>query len=188
MRLRHVRTVAVCGIALVLLTGARGSHGGSCGGSSHSSSSGSHSDTDTDTSSTGSGGTDGGSDVSKDDSTGGGSSGGSGSLGGGIGGGSRNDALRDLRITDCSYDEARGVTAKISATNNTSDTVDYKFSVKFTDGAGKTIGVRNRTIPVVQAGATDTQDVSTAYVPEQGQTASGKCKITKASRTASDAL
>ena len=93
MKLRHVRAVAVFGIAIFALTGARGSHGASCGGSSHSSGSGSSSS---------SGGSTGGSHDS--DSTGGSTS----SSGGTsvTGGSSSNKTERDIKIDACKLDDA----------------------------------------------------------------------------------
>ncbi|MEH6379311.1 hypothetical protein V7793_33975 [Streptomyces sp. KLMMK] len=201
MKLRHVRAAAVFGIAVVALTGARGSHGGGCGGgsSSHGSSSSSTSGGTTTT-----GGTTG--DSSTGGSTGGGTStdgglttggtsglttGGSTSSGtstSGIttGGSTGGSASRDLKIVSCDYSDTRGITAKISVTNpSLTDNYTYTFSVKFTDSTGTLIGTRNRTIPFVGPGKTDTQDVSQSYVPKAGTSVSGKCAVNNVTRTKS---
>ncbi|MBB4885608.1 hypothetical protein [Streptomyces netropsis] len=196
MKLRHVRGAAVFVIAVVALTGARGSHGGSCGGgSSHSSSSSSSGGSST------SGGTSG-------DSTGGLTSGGTTSSGttsgttsgtsgdsttssgsttyGSTGGSSsRNSAMRDIKILDCAYTDRLGVTAKLAATNSSSTaSYDYRITVKFTGPDGAVIGTRNPSIPWVQPGKTSNLDVSTPYVPKPGaSTSGGKCEVTNVVRT-----
>ncbi|GAB2835126.1 hypothetical protein GCM10027091_76520 [Streptomyces daliensis] len=86
--------------------------------------------------------------------------------------------MRDIRISDCSYDEATGITASLSASNSTSETVTYEVTVKFTDANSATIATEDRTIALVEAYGTDTLDVSTPYVPEQGSNGGGECKVT----------
>ncbi|WP_424891298.1 hypothetical protein [Streptomyces sp. XH2] len=191
MKLRHVRAAAVFGIAVVALTGARGHHGGGCssGSSSHHSSSSTSGGTTTTGGTTGSttGGstsTDGG--LTTGGTTTGGSSTSGLTSGGTTTGGSSGSASRDLKIVSCDYSDARGITAKISVTNpSLTDNYTYTFSVKFTDSTGMVIGTRNRTIPFVGPGKTDTQDVSQVYVPKAGTSVSGKCEVNNVTRTKS---
>ncbi|MDI3407934.1 hypothetical protein [Streptomyces cavernicola] len=182
MKLRHARAVAVCAVALVALTGARGSHGGGCdnssGGSGSSSSGGSST----------SGGHD---DVGKDDSSGGvsgsgGSSGSSGSVSsGGVSGGGRDKAIKDLKIESCKYTEALGVTARVRVTNNSDQTYDYTYKVTFTGPSGELLRTANPSIPFVTGGSTDTLDTSAAYVAEAGDDLTQiTCKLHDATRTA----
>ncbi|MCD9144187.1 hypothetical protein [Streptomyces albireticuli] len=200
MKLRHVRAAAVFAIAVVALTGARGSHGGSCGGgSSHgsSSSSGSGGSTSGGTSGDSTGGTFGGSTTggttssgttsgttsgTSGDST---TSGGSSTLGSSGGSGSRNSAMRDIKIVDCAYTDRLGITAKLSATNSSSTlTYDYRLTVKFTGPDGALLSTRNPSIMWVGPGKTSNLDVSTPYVPKAGgPTSGGKCEVTNVTRT-----
>ncbi|MFJ2744278.1 hypothetical protein ACIO3O_32025 [Streptomyces sp. NPDC087440] len=199
MKLRHVRAVAVFGIAVVALTGARGSHGGSCGGgsSSHGSSSSSSSGGSDSSSSSSTGGYDsssssssssggfsssttGGSDSTSSSS----SSSSSGSVSGVSGGGS-NAANRDLTITDCKYDPSRGMLATITARNSSSSsTYNYSFTVSFTNN-GSTVGSRSTSISAVAPGQSRSVDVSTVYVKRSTETLSGRCEVKYASRTSS---
>ncbi|MFE3128518.1 hypothetical protein ACFXHD_34455, partial [Streptomyces hydrogenans] len=119
MKLRHARAIAVFGIAVFALTGARGSHGGGCdnsssgsSSSSSSSSGGSHSDNDNDSNAT---------------------------SGGSLpGGGSADKAARDVTIDKCAYDAAtKNLTAKITVKNDGALDYDYSVTMKFT-GAGAT--------------------------------------------------
>ncbi|MFC5147889.1 hypothetical protein [Streptomyces aureoversilis] len=201
MKLRHVRAAAVFAIAVVALTGARGSHGGSCGGggSSHHSSSSTSGGTTTTGGTTGdssTGGTTGGGTSTDGGLTTGGTSGlttggstSSGTSTSGIttgGSSTGGSASRDLKIVSCDYSDARGITAKISVTNpSLTDNYTYTFSVKFTDSNGTLIGTRNRTIPYVGPGKTETQDVSQVYVPKAGTSVSGKCAVNNVMRTKS---
>ncbi|MFH8786457.1 hypothetical protein [Streptomyces roseoverticillatus] len=196
MKLRHVRAAAVFGIAVVALTGARGHHGGGCssGSSSH------HSSSSTSGGTTTTGGTTGGSTSTDGGLTTGGTTGSTsgGSTSGGTStsgltsggtttGGSSASASRDLKIVSCDYSDSRGITAKISVTNpSLKDSNTYTFSVKFTDASGTLIGTRNRTIPFVGPGKTDTQDVSQVYVPKAGASVSGKCEVDNVTRTKSN--
>ncbi|MBF6045809.1 hypothetical protein GO001_11330 [Streptomyces sp. NRRL B-1677] len=193
MKLRHVRAAAVFGIAVVALTGARGHHGGGCSGGSsshHSSSSTSGGTTTTGGTSGGSTSTDGGlttGGTTTSGSTSGGTSTSGLTSGGTTTGGSSANASRDLKIVSCDYSDARGITAKISVTNpSLTDSNTYTFSVKFTDATGALIGTRNRTIPFVGPGKTDTQDVSQVYVPKAGASVSGKCEVNNVTRTKSN--
>ncbi|MGK5729600.1 hypothetical protein [Streptomyces sp. URMC 124] len=198
MKLRHVRAAAVFGIAVVALTGARGHHGGGCSGgsSSHHSSSSTSGGTTTTGGTTGdstsggltSGGTtSGGTSTDGGLTTGGSTTSGSSTSGLTSGGTGRSgSASRDLKILSCDYSDARGITAKISVTNpSLTDNYTYTFSVKFTDSNGTLIGTRNRTIPFVGPGKTDTQDVSQVYVPKAGTSVSGKCAVENVTRTKS---
>lgn len=198
MKLRHVRAVAVFGIAVVALTGARGSHGGSCsggssgssGGSSSSSSSSGGSDSSSSTSSSGgdsssSGGfssTTGGSSDSTSSST----SSSSGSTTGSVPGvGGSSNASRDLRIAECKYDPSRGLTTRITATNSSSsETYTYRFTVKFTN-SGSTVGTRSGSILFVAPGKTESRDFATPYVKKSTETLIGRCEVKNVTRSSS---
>ncbi|GAA5701978.1 hypothetical protein AQJ43_05115 [Streptomyces avermitilis] len=181
MQLRHVRAIAVFGIAVVALTGARGSHGGGC----HSDSGGSGSSSSSGGGSTGS--TGGGAYKDDNDSTTTGGSSGSGSTTGSTtGGGKATDPAKDVKIETCVFDDARGIVAHVSATNSSaSTTYTYKFSVTFKGPDGSVVRTSNSTIPYVSANSTDTLDVAASYVPAAGQSASGStCKLSAVTRTA----
>jgi hypothetical protein len=195
MKLRHVRAVAVFGIAVVALTGARGSHGGSCSGSSGSSggssSSSSSGGSDSSSSSSSSGGdssssggfsssTSGGTDSSSSSSS---TSGGS--TTGSVPGGGSSNASRDLRIAECKYDPARGLTARITATNSSSSqTYTYRFTVKFTN-SGSTVGTRSGSILLVAPGQSESRDFATPYVKRSTETLVGRCEVNSVTRTSS---
>ncbi|MFF4524333.1 hypothetical protein [Streptomyces bluensis] len=181
MKLRHVRAVAVFGIAVIALTGARGSHGGGCDNSGSSSSSSS------------SGGSTGGTtgDVGKDDdysdgtTTGGTSTSGSGLSSGSTGGSNSGRAAKDVKIESCEYDAARGIVARVRATNSSAATTyTYEFNVTFEDPSGSVVRTSNSTIPYVTAGSSGTLDVAAAYVPAEGENVSGStCRLSGVTRT-----
>ena len=162
MKIRHVRAIAVFGIAIVALTGARGS-GGGCDNSSSSSSSsgGSHRD---------------------DDSTGGSSS-----SGGSVPGGSSADkAARDVTIDECKYDPAtKNLTAKVSIDNSGALDYDYNVTMKFTGGAGGTVvpATAMKTGIAVTAGATRTAGLTTPYTGSGDGSEYTKCEVTRVSRS-----
>ncbi|MEV7729695.1 hypothetical protein AB0P15_34025 [Streptomyces sp. NPDC087917] len=146
MKLRHVRAVAVFGIAIVALTGARGSHGGSCGGG-HSSS-GSHSSSGGTTSS----GNDGSSSSSGGTSTSGGSS--------------TNRADRDVRIDACKLDPSgKNLVAQLTVTNNASLDYTYNITMNFRgDAASTATPVQARvTALTVKAGTSRQTEATTPY-------------------------
>ncbi|MFI0981245.1 hypothetical protein ACH4SP_30075 [Streptomyces sp. NPDC021093] len=197
MKLRHVRAVAVFGIAVVALTGARGSHGGSCGGG-HSSSSSSSSGGDSSSSSSSSGGdyqaSTGGYDGSSSSSggssssttTGGTDSSSSSSTTGSVPGtGGSSSASRDLRISECKYDPSRGMLANITATNSSSSsTYTYSFMVKFTN-SGSTVGTRSTSIAAVAPGQSRSIDVATPFVKKSTESLIGRCEVKYVTRTSS---
>ncbi|MGI5398283.1 hypothetical protein ACQEVG_02255 [Streptomyces sp. CA-135486] len=170
MKIRHVRAIAVFGVAVVALTGARGSHGGSCsGGSSHGSSSSS------------SGGTSGGSH-DNDTTTSGGSTG---SLTGG--GSSAHKAERDVRIDECKLDASgKNLTAKITVTNNDSLTYDYDVSMQFKGDLGESVDLAIAKVDnlKVAAGASETSVATTPYTGSGDGSEYKKCEVISASRTA----
>ncbi|ALC22577.1 hypothetical protein ACH46N_24735 [Streptomyces pristinaespiralis] len=161
MKIRHVRAIAVFGIALVALTGARGSGGGGCDNSSSSSSSssgGSHRDDD------------------------------SGSTGGvSVPGGSGADkAARDITIDECKYDDAtKALTAKITINNSGSLDYDYDVTMKFTGGVGGTAvpATASETAIAVAAGASETTVLSTPYTGSGDGSEYTKCEVSRASRS-----
>lgn len=165
MKIRHVRAIAVFGIAIVALTGARGSSGGGCSSSSSSSSGGSHSDSDYD-----------------DDYDG---SSGSTTTGGSVTGGSSADAGRDLTIDSCKYDTvAGGFVAEVTATNSGSVDYSYSFSVEFTDAAGATVGTNAGSIPGVAAGGSESIEVTAVDTSGDEGASGGECTVENVVRTA----
>lgn len=178
MKLRHVRAIAVFGVAVIALTGARGSHGGGC-----SSGSGSHS-------SSTSGGSSGGSshyDDDDDDYSGSSSVGTTGSsTGATTGSGKATRPVDDVKIETCVFDESRGIVAHVSATNSSASTsYTYKFSVTFKDPAGNIVRTSNSTIPYVSASSEDTLDVAASYVLKDGEVGSDSvCVLKDVTRTA----
>ncbi|WP_200308384.1 hypothetical protein [Streptomyces adelaidensis] len=162
MKSRHVRAVAVFGLAVFALTGARGSSGGSCSGGSSSSSSSSS----------------GGSDSTSDGTTTSGSSGGS---------SSSRRAANDLKIESCTYDN--GLAARVRATNSSSTTTySYQFDVEFTDVDGKhvytTDGGNITAVPAGSSGALNVK-VDAGSVDDSAFAASGgTCELTGVERHA----
>ena len=165
MQSRHVRAIAVFGIAVFALTGARGSSGGGCSGGSSSSSSSSSS------------GSSGGSDSGGSSTTGGSTTTGSG------GTSASRGAARDLKIEACEYDN--GPVARVRATNSSATSAyTYKFDVEFTDANGKVLHTaEDGGIVSVPAGSSDTLDVT---APRSAVSDSdfngGSCKLTDLSR------
>ncbi|CAL9295185.1 hypothetical protein SUDANB25_02453 [Streptomyces sp. SudanB25_2051] len=169
--MRHVRAVAVFGVVLVALTGARGSGGGSCGGSSSSGSSssssggsGSHSDTD------GSG---------------------SSSSGGGVsvpGGSSSNSAMRDIKIAECKMDASgKNLVARLTVTNDGSVDYSYDATVHFKGAAGSGTPTAIALLDdlVVPANGTKTAEATAPYSGTQNGSEYSQCVVTKASRNLS---
>jgi hypothetical protein len=172
MKMRHVRAVAVCGLVLVALTGARGSGGGGCDGSGSGSSS--------------SGGSGGGSSSGGHDGDGnssGGSSGGSVSGGGSSG----NEALRDIRIDECKLDASgKNLVARLTVTNDGSVGYTYDATVRFKGGAGQTAPYAAARVDdlAVPAGGSRTTEATTAYTGGGTGSEYTQCVVTTASRTA----
>lgn len=167
MKLRHVRAVAVAVGVMVVLTGAKRSHGGGCDDSSSSSSSSS---------------TSGGTHYDDDDddySSSGGVSGGSSAT-------ASAEATEDVRLRSCEYDASRGIVATVEATNTSSiTTYTYDFGVTFKDPSGTPVRTSSSTIPYVSADTTETLDVAASYVPDAGASTSGvSCELSGVTRTA----
>ncbi|MFD5101044.1 hypothetical protein [Streptomyces albidochromogenes] len=211
MKLRHVRAIAVFGIAVLALTGARG-RGGSCddssgssggssfgssssssstsGGSSYdSSTSGGYTSGDTTSSSSTSGyttssGSTTGDSTSTTSSTSGYTTGSSTTTGSTSG--TRGDTnITDVRIDSCRYDPSRGIVAAVSATNtSTTENYTYTFTVEFSDPSGATIATRHPSMYMVLAGRTERQDVATPYIAKPGETSGGKCTLSNVRRIA----
>ncbi|MGW7467194.1 hypothetical protein ACWGJT_21490 [Streptomyces xantholiticus] len=164
MKIRHVRAIAVFGIALVALTGARGSSGGGCDNSSSSSSSSSS----------------GGSGSNRDDDS---AAGTGGSLPGGSG---ADKAARDVTIDECKYDVAtKNLTAKITIDNSGALDYDYNVTMKFTGDAGSTAvpATAIKTGIAVTAGSTQTAELTTPYTGSGDGSEYTKCEVTRASRS-----
>ncbi|MBT2364935.1 hypothetical protein J7E88_06265 [Streptomyces sp. ISL-10] len=164
MKIRHVRALAVFGIALVALTGARGSSGGGCDNSSSSSSSSS-----------------GGSGHRDDDSS---SSTGGGSLPGG--GSSADKAARDVTIDECKYDTAtKNLTARITVTNSGALDYDYDVTMKFVGATGSSVvpASATKTAIAVAAGASESAVLTTPYAGSGDGSEYTKCEVSRASRS-----
>ncbi|MFV2119815.1 hypothetical protein ACE14D_15800 [Streptomyces sp. Act-28] len=161
--MRHVRAVAVLGVVLITLTGARGSGGGGCSGSGGSSSSSS------------SGGGSGGSDNN-----------GSSSGGGSVPGGSSSDsAMRDIRIDTCEYDAGtRKLVARLTVTNDGSLDYAYDATVQFKGAAGSSTPqvVAFLDDLAVPANGTKTTDVTAPYTGTRNGSEYTQCVVTKAKR------
>ncbi|MFD9866720.1 hypothetical protein ACFXI8_17505 [Streptomyces niveus] len=167
MKIRHVRAIAVFGIAVFALTGARGSSGGGCSSSSSGSGGSSHSDSDYD----------------DDDYDYNGSSGSS-TTGGSVTGGSSADAGRDLTIDSCKYDTvAGGFVAEVTATNSGSVDYSYTFTVEFTDAAGASVGNGVGSIPRVTAGGSESVEVTAVDVSGDEGASGGQCEVDNVLRT-----
>ncbi|WMX46546.1 hypothetical protein [Streptomyces roseicoloratus] len=169
MKLRHVRAIAVFGIALVALTGARGSHGGSCGGgsSSHGSSGSDHS----------SSGSDGSSSSSSGGSTGSVS---------GVGGSSRDRASRDVKIDECTLSaDGKNLVAKLTITNSDSSAYLYDVTMQFKGDAGKTAGLAIAEVDDlrVEGGASKSTEATTPYTGSGNGSEYTRCEVAFANRT-----
>ncbi|MCX4823830.1 hypothetical protein OG883_28945 [Streptomyces sp. NBC_01142] len=174
MKIRHVRAIAVFGIAVVALTGARGSGGGGCDNNSSGSSS---------SSSSSGGSTSGGSNDSGSSSSTGGS------IGSVTGGSSAHKAERDVRIDECKLDSTgKNLTAKITVTNNDSLAYAYDVSLQFKGGIGDP-AVNTAIAKVdnlqVAAGGSASGVATTPYTGTTNGAEYKKCEVISASRTAS---
>lgn len=165
MKLRHVRAVAVFGIALVALTGARGSNGASCGGGSSSSSSGSNSSSS------------GGSDSGSSSSSGGVTT-------GGVGGSSRDKAQRDVRIDECKIsDDRKNLVAKVTITNSDSSAYLYDVSLQFKGDPSATLALAKAEDVRVEAGASKSAEATTPYTGTGNGSEYTQCVVVDADRT-----
>ncbi|WP_046780099.1 hypothetical protein [Streptomyces yangpuensis] len=182
MKFRHVRAIAVFGIAIVALTGARGSNGASCGGSSHSSSSSSGGSS--------SGGSSSGSDsgsASGSDSTSG-TSGTSSSSGGTTttGGSSRDKAERDIKIDSCKLDgTGKNLVARLTVTNSGSLDQTYSITMKFNPAAGSSaVAAQARVTGLkVKAGASQQTEATTPYTGKGNGSEYKECVVSSASKS-----
>ncbi|MGW7457332.1 hypothetical protein [Streptomyces sp. NPDC054797] len=177
MKLRHVRAVAVFGIAVVALTGARGSHGGSCGGGHSSGSSSSSSSSGGST-----GGSSSGSDGSSTSSSGSSSSG---TVSGGTS--SNNKAERDIKIDNCKLDDAgKNLVAKVTVTNSGSLDYTYNITMKFRGNATSTAtpAQANVTGLTVKAGASRQAEATTAYTGKGDGSEYKECVVASATKNA----
>ncbi|MEU6945334.1 hypothetical protein ABZ957_08870 [Streptomyces sp. NPDC046316] len=166
MKLRHVRAIAVFGIALVALTGARGSNGASCGGGSSSSSSGS------DSNSSSSGGSD-----SSSSSSGGLTS-------GGVGGSSKDKAQRDIRIDECKLSaDRKNLVAKVTITNSDSSAYLYDVSLQFKGDPSAAVAMAKVDDVRVEAGASTPAEATTAYTGTGDGSEYTQCVVVDADRT-----
>ncbi|MFG2340788.1 hypothetical protein [Streptomyces yangpuensis] len=177
MKFRHVRAIAVFGIAIVALTGARGSNGASCGGSSHSSSSSSGGSS--------SGGTSSGSSGS--DSTSG-TSGTSSSSGGTTttGGSSRDKAERDIRIDSCKLDSTgKNLVARLTVTNSGSLDQTYSITMKFNPAAGSSaVAAQARVTGLkVKAGTSQQTEATAPYTGKGDGSEYKECVVSSASKS-----
>ncbi|GGU32624.1 hypothetical protein [Streptomyces lavendofoliae] len=171
MKLRHVRAVAVFGIAIVALTGARGS-GGGC---SSNSGSGSHSSgSDSGSSTTGGG----------HDNDGSGSSGGVSVPGGSS---SADKAARDIKIDECRMDDSgKNLVARLTVTNSGSLDYTYNITMKFRGDAtsGTTTARADVTGVTVKAGASQQAEATTTYTGTGNGSEYKECVVDRATKTA----
>ncbi|MBT2481466.1 hypothetical protein [Streptomyces sp. ISL-94] len=175
MKLRHVRAVAVFGIAIVALTGARGSHGAGCGGGSHGSGSGSSSS---------SGGTTGGNHDSDSSSS---SSSGSSSGGTSVPGGSSssNKAERDIKIDACKLDDSgKNLVARLTVTNSGSVDYTYNITMKFRGDTASSATVAQAKVTglTVKAGASRQAEATTTYTGKGDGSEYEECVVASASK------
>ncbi len=173
MKLRHVRAVAVFGIAVFALTGARGSNGGSCDSSSSGSGS-----------SSSSGGSTGGNHDSDSTST---STSGSSSGGSVTGGSSSNKAERDIKIDSCKLDDARkNLVARITVTNSGSVGYTYNITMKFRGDATSTATTAQAKVAAltVKAGASQQAEATTPYTGKGDGSEYKECVVASASKSA----
>lgn len=164
MKLRHVRAIAVFGIAVVALTGARGSHGASCGGGHGSSNNSSHS----------SSGSDGNSSSSS-----------SGSVSG-VGGSSRDRASRDVKIDECALSaDGKKLVAKVTISNSSSSAYLYDVTLQFKGDAGKSVDLALAQVSDlrVEGGASKSAEASTPYTGSGNGSEYTRCEVTFADRT-----
>ncbi|MFD9036039.1 hypothetical protein ACFVZW_33610 [Streptomyces sp. NPDC059567] len=176
MKLRHVRAIAVFGIALVALTGARGSNGGSCGGSSSGGSSSSSSGGSDSSSSSSGGSSSGGSDGSSSSS--------GGLTTGGVGGSSKDKAQRDVRIDECKLsDDRKNLVAKVTITNSDSSAYLYDVSLQFKGDASANVAIAKADDVRVEAGASKATEATTPYTGTGDGSEYTRCVVVDADRT-----
>lgn len=174
VKFRHVRAIAVFGIAVVALTGARGSHGASCGGSSHSSSSSSSSGGSSGSTTSGSSGS---------DSTSGTSSSSGGTTTGGT---SRDKAERDIRIDSCKLDSSgKNLVARLTVTNSGSLDQTYSITMKFNPAAGSSaVAAQARVTGLkVKAGASQQTEATAPYTGKGDGSEYKECVVSTASKS-----
>ncbi|MGW2558245.1 hypothetical protein ACWCXB_03160 [Streptomyces sp. NPDC001514] len=185
--MRHVRAIAVFGIALIALTGARGSRGGGCdnnhsSGSSSSSSGGSsiggshHSDDDDDDDldigTSGGGSVSGGSDVTDAPTYSGPT-------------GPVDTALGEVEINYCSIDPAAvNVRGQLMIHNRTDVDQTYDITVHFQGDDPKVPLVAKIDDVTVAAGQWYDREASAPYAGSGKGTDSRDCKVVSATRTA----
>ncbi len=172
VKFRHVRAIAVFGIAIVALTGARGSGGGSCSGGSSSSSSSSSSGGST------SGGTDSTSGTSGSSSSSGGTT--------TTGGTSRDKAERDIRIDSCKLDSTgKNLVARLTVTNSGSLDQAYNITMKFNPAAGSSaVAAQARVSGLkVKAGASQQTEATTPYTGKGDGSEYKECVVSTASKS-----
>jgi hypothetical protein len=166
MKMRHVRAIAVFGIAVVALTGARGSGGGCDNNSSSGSSSSSNNGSDNDTTSGGTSGSTSG-----------------GSLPGGSS--SADKAARDVTIDECKYDPAtKNLVARVTVKNDGATDYDYNVTMKFTGAAGGSVvpATAIKTAIAVASGASVKAELTTPYLGTGDGSEYTKCEVSRASR------
>lgn len=160
MNRRHVRAVAVFAVVLVTLTGARRSGGGGCddndSGSSSSSSSGGF---------TSGGSTTGGSTPSAPSTY-------------------DTNALSEVRVDTCEYDEvARQLKAGLSITNpSATDTFNYSITVKFETSGTSTILGSDFLTSTVTGGQTKTEEATSLYTNTSTGSTSFQCEVSTATK------
>ncbi|MFD0267495.1 hypothetical protein ACFVGY_12985 [Streptomyces sp. NPDC127106] len=177
MKLRHVRAVAVFGIAVFALTGARGSHGASCGGG-HSSSSSSSSSSSGSTS--GGSSTTGGSNDTDVTVTTGGTTGGTSVPNGS----SRDKAERDIKIDGCKL-EGKNLVARLTVTNSGMLDSTYDITMKFRGDAtsNANLALAKVTGLKVAKGASAKAQATTPYTGKGDGSEYKECVVVSASKS-----
>ncbi|MFF3323041.1 hypothetical protein [Streptomyces sp. NPDC002889] len=180
MKIRHVRAIAVFGIALIALTGARGSRGGGCDNDSSSVSSSSSSGG----SSTGGGHYDDDDDL--DVTTGGGSASGGGDDAGpgavvdtGV-----HDATGDVKIRYCSIDpSATSISGHLYINNTAEVDQSYDITVHFDGDGAEPIVARIDDVTVAAYNGYDMEPSAPYTGSGKGRESRG-CEVVSATRTA----
>ncbi|MFE6909945.1 hypothetical protein [Streptomyces erythrochromogenes] len=179
MKFRHVRAIAVFGIAIVALTGARGSHGASCGGGSSHSSSGSSGGSSSGGTSSGTSGSDSTSGTSGTSTSSGGTT--------TTGGSGRDKAERDIKIDSCKLDgTGKNLVARLTVTNSGSVDYTYNVTMKFNPAAGSSAVAATARVNSlkVKAGASQQTEAIAPYTGKGDGSEYKECVVSTASKSA----
>ncbi|MGW4030636.1 hypothetical protein ACWEFL_15160 [Streptomyces sp. NPDC004838] len=155
MNIRHARAIAVFGIVLITLTGARGSGGGGC-----------KSDSDN------------GSSSSSSSSSGG-------SIGSTTGGTVKHDPMRDVTIDKCGMAESGKLAANVTVRNPDAKAYSYLVTVEFKGDLGDVDVPSEFASVTTQVGANATvaAEASARYTGTDQGREYKKCELTSVTRT-----